>query len=165
MIINEILQWAGIILLLLLSLGLFRQMAIMQPASNRAAGNGPEVGTRLPGRLLSMLPLEGKANQAHPDAMLAFVTENCTGCRRLLAALSEAAPHIDHKPILIARQPSAPFSSVLNETSLPVVVDEDGSIWAACGITATPLVVEVNERGTVVRKEVTARVESLLESH
>lgn len=149
--INETLQWSFIAIALLLLLGVLRQVSLVLPPRPGTEIGGPPVGKRLPELLTKQL----ERIQAPGDAsgkVLAFVTEGCYGCRKLLSSLdSSRADDL----VLVARSPSAGFRSALMELRMPLVLDTHEEIWRSCEVTATPLVLRVGSDGRVISKEVT----------
>jgi hypothetical protein len=160
-IVNEVLQWIALSGVAVLTLGVFRQITLMLPPQARATPSGPPTGSRAPRRLVEALKKSGVDGALQLGVTVAFVTENCTGCQRLLANLGEQHGNGNAGPtVLVAYQPTPQFRMALEEVGLPLIVDE-GELWEACDVTATPLVVHINERGRVAMKEVTHRVESV----
>ena len=49
---------------------------------------------------------------------------------------------------------------MLEETRIPVIADA-GELWEKCHITATPLVVRIDEHGRIAEKEVTHNVDRI----
>jgi len=159
--VNEIAQWAVLVVLALLVLGLLRQVSILLPTRSRAVQSGPPVGREAPKPLLESL------RRALPDDLLAdgtlvaFVTEDCVGCQKLLADATSDRGALNGEPlVVVAHKPSPGFSSALSESNIPTISD-DGRIWRECAITSTPLMLRVDQRGRVAAKEVTHRVNSL----
>jgi hypothetical protein len=151
---NEILQWTVLFVLGLLMLGLFRQLAVSIPSSRRSAPEGPLEGRRLPKRMTEELArvvpsLEG------PGVTLAFLSEDCLGCQRLIASLEDSSEGLIGSLALVVRQPSVSFMNALAGLPFPTIVDSEGEIWSACHVTATPLVIALGPNGRVSRKEVT----------
>jgi hypothetical protein len=92
--------------------------------------------------------------------LVAFVTESCVGCQRLLADLSERkGHHEDQRLVLVAKSPSQQFIGALAETGVPAVADSTGDLWKRCGVNATPLVIRLDRDSRVEAKEVTHSVE------
>jgi hypothetical protein len=152
---NEVLQWAALSVLVLLVLGLFRQVALTMPASYRAVTGGPVEGRLAPRVLLDELSTAVSGMKASTGAVVAFVTENCMGCQRLLADVSEASEAEENGLVIVAKQPSIAFKDSLLEIDVPTIFDDADILWKACRITATPLVVQLDAGGRVLRKEVT----------
>ncbi|MGH9893090.1 MAG: hypothetical protein ACREA0_14080 [bacterium] len=154
---NETLQWAAIVVLALLLVGTLRQVALLMPPEMRGPPtSGPRVGARLPRRTWSRIR-ESVPLDIEQELSIAFVTEACALCRRLLAGL----PDPDLQPadlVLVAHHPSDEFLGAL--TALPyAVLSDDGSIWEECNVTSTPLVLQISGDGRVQSKEVTHRVQ------
>jgi hypothetical protein len=151
---NEIAQWALLAFTLFLVLGLFRQVSILTPQARRAAPSGVDLGKRLPRPLMDQVAgvTPGIEDEG---ATIAFITEDCIGCQRLLAELPDALEDVWPPPVLVARVPSQQFKLALQELSVPMIYDDTGELWSSSHVSATPLVVRVDATGKVIRKEVT----------
>ncbi len=158
--INEVIQWLLLSVLTLLLLGVLRQLALLTPASARAMPTGPGVGDRLPRTLIAEIRELAASNGGHDrEIALLFVTENCTGCQRLLANAQRTKANSRREPIVIvAKSPTEDFRQALTDTGLPFIDDRHGAHWRECGITATPLIVRIDTTGKVRATEVTHHV-------
>lgn len=157
---NEALQWAVLAIMGLLVLGVLRQVALTLPPEARATASGPPVGRRIPKQLLTELHRVSPTGDVTAGTLVAFVTESCVGCQRLLAELSNGNGHRDDRPlVLVAKTPSEQFFDALAETGIPAIADVTGDLWKSCGVSATPLVLRLDREGRVEAKEVTHRVE------
>jgi len=151
----EVIQWSLLGLILLLLLGLYRQVGLLTPANARATTRGgPMVGRRLPGSLLQKLN-EVVPEKASDGATLAFVHESCTGCQRLLSDLNLVPTVVKAEVVLVLRRPSWQFGEAVKELNVPIISDAEGQLWRECGITETPLVVRIGPGGRVLEREVT----------
>jgi hypothetical protein len=162
--VNEVLQWILLTALGFLLLGILRQVSLMVPPAARAVPSGPAVGSSLPEEALRVIRQILPDGSLKSGALVAFVTENCPGCRRLVASLMspDSVDSLNGQPlILVAKSPSAQFRRALEETAIPVIHDDSEKIWQACDVTATPLVLRLDYDGKVVGKEVTHRVHSI----
>lgn len=160
--VNESLQWALLVALVFLILGAFRQIALIVPPDLRAVPSGPAVGDPLPNRTLASVhsALGWTASPKAEDTTIAFITESCVGCRQLVSnAVRAVEGGRIANLVFLAREPSQQYLRALEETGVPLVADGDGKHWAACDITATPLVVRVGADGKVKSREVMHRVE------
>lgn len=159
---NEVLQWGVLVVIAVVLLGVLRQVALALPTQYRAQTvSGPSIGSRLPRPLLRRLPSPLPDGSSHAgEAILAFVTEACVGCQRLLSEVSARHAASDAPLVLVARNPSGPFQQALEDLSTPIIHD-DGRIWAACQVTNTPLVVRIDSEGRVIAKGVTHDVDSV----
>jgi hypothetical protein len=158
--VNELLQWLVLVVVLLALLGVLRQVSLMLPARARAAPSGPQIGSRIDRRLLDELTALLQPATRRRGAILAFVTEQCTGCQHLLASIPNINGQLGDLPlVLVARSPSDAFQAAISETGIPFIIDVDGRLWRATKVTATPLVVKVDASGRVQWKEVTHRVD------
>jgi hypothetical protein len=149
---NEMLQWGALAVVTFLLLGVLRQISLLLPASGEAEHGGPRAGRKLERDTYSALstPL----GQPTPNSFLvAFVTESCAGCQRLLARQSED-PISDRSLVVVALKPSDHFAEALGQLGAPWVADTTGDLWKSCGVTSTPLVLEVERGGRVMRKDV-----------
>ena len=151
---EEIVQWAMLVLLSILVLGLFRQVAVSQPQPRRSnTPDGPAMDKVAPAVLRHAI--QEYLGREGLSVRVAFVIESCVACQRLVAEAASGAE--EERLLLVAKSPSNGFLAALKETRVPVIAD-DGRIWRACGISNTPLVVDIDARGRVTRKEVTHHV-------
>lgn len=158
--VNEVVQWAMLVMVALALLGVLRQVSVMVPARARAAPSGPEIGSRIDRRLLDEARRQMKPGISERGAILAFVTEQCAGCQHLLASIPNLDGHLDDLPLLlVAKTPSPAFRRAIAKTGVPVINDVSGQVWRAARVTATPLVVRLDKSGRVRWKEVTHRVD------
>ncbi len=161
--VNDSVQWGVLAVLLLLVLGMYRQISLALPPSARAAATGPPVGRRLPKEALSRIRRTVTTGEDLPHLLaLAFVVENCAGCQRLLSDLEGYAATQLPPMMVIARKPSRQFEEAIGQLGVPVLLDTDASVSTACEITATPMVVVINGEGKVKRKEVTHDVQRII---
>lgn len=161
--VNEIAQWTLLAAVVVLLLGVFRQLALSLPVSTRAASNGPELNRVLPRPVLNAVRDVLHAERLPERTVVAFVTENCASCQRLLGSLEETKPFLDgHSLVLVAKKPSAAFQAALADVGFPVLEDRRGNLWERCAVTTTPLLVEIDADGKVLEKEVSHRVETIL---
>jgi len=164
-VVNEALQWAVLAIVGLLVLGALRQVALTLPSEARATSSGPPVGRRIPKQLLTALRRVSPSGDVAAGTLVAFVTESCVGCQRLLADLSNGNGHReDRQLVLIAKSPSRQFLNALAETGIPAVADATGDLWKRCGVNATPLVIRLDRDSRVEAKEVTHRVDGVAAS-
>jgi hypothetical protein len=164
-IVNEVLQWIVLVVLTLLTLGVLRQVSLLLPPSDRGAASGPATGRRAPAQLLRRLEAAVGNGGLERGALVAFVTEDCVGCQRLLADVTEGRQQLDGQPlVLVAHRPSEEFAAALEESRIPLITD-DGELWQDCRIASTPLVVRIDEKGRIAMKEVTHHVDRMALVH
>lgn len=164
--LNETLQWVALLTTLFFLFGLYRQLGTYmgQSVASLSDAGGPRLNRRLPNTALEQLRRTlGDPLPTH--ATVAFVTEGCIGCQALLAdveRLARKSPAPLHESgfriALVALRPSPAFLQALHDLGVPVVDDADGKLWAECDIQATPFVVTLDARGSVLSKEVTHHV-------
>lgn len=162
--VNEAIQWTILAILVMFVFGILRQVALMLPPSARAEPSGPPAGRKLPRRLIEEIRRSAGNETRAESVLLAFVTESCTGCQHLLSNLAKSTNGNGDHVVLVARSGSTHFREAIEDLQVPTVWD-NGTIWRACDITATPLVVSVDRNGNVIAKEVTHNVERLAHSH
>jgi hypothetical protein len=159
-LINEIVQWALLVILGLLLLGVLRQVGLMlPPPESRELASGPSLGGKVPNALLVRVRAIRNGSSSEPT-ILAFVAESCPACQHLLAELPSGEDRMPQL-VLVAKQPTASFRVAVETTGYPVIVDESGDLWRSAKVTATPLVMRISGDGTVEAKEVTHRVDSV----
>jgi hypothetical protein len=157
--LNEIAQWVAIALIGFLILGVLRQVSLLLPPAARAAGRGLEVGMRLPKSAMSRL-MEVVPDHRDAELLVAFVTENCSGCQQLLGSLGEWKQALDGRSlVLVTRSASPQFRAAIAEIGVPILHDDGGRVWKAAHVTATPLVLRMDREGRVSDREVTHRVD------
>jgi hypothetical protein len=160
--VNEVIQWVALAVLAFFLLGVFRQVSVGLPPEGRAVPSGPRLGSRIPKQLMHVLT-EELSSGGNSLVFVAFVTESCIGCQQLLSHLDQALTALNgHRLILVAKNASPQFREALGETHVRTVED-NGDIWSACGVTATPLILKLDANGRVLAKEVTHRVDILVE--
>jgi hypothetical protein len=160
--VNDALQWTVLAVLTFLVLGVLREISIHLPVAKRALANGgPELGERVPRRLLREVSRLQAADPSSDGLLLAFISQGCVGCQALLAALHESRAIRDGQQLLlVAKTPSEQFRMALVETGFPLFSADD-NLWEECHITNTPLVVKVESDGRVEAKGVTHRVDTV----
>jgi hypothetical protein len=145
-----------LLLLLVLVLGLFRQVGVLAPAGRRSDEPGLREGKGAPKLLLDQIVASAPRLKSANGITVAFVTESCIGCQRLLSDVERPkGESFVQSLVIVAKDPSAAFGAALRELPCPVIVDNEGELWRACRVTATPLVLHINAAGKVMRKEVT----------
>jgi hypothetical protein len=156
--IGEVIQWVLLVTMAFFLLGLLRRVAIMLPPPVRAPSSGPAEGTRLPRNVLSQL-IRLAPQHSLAGLTVAFVAENCQGCQRLLASLAESVDSMG--VVLVAKRPSPQFRQALDQLDVPTLFDDSGRVWEQSKVSATPLVVRLDEHGVIVAREVTHRVDKV----
>jgi hypothetical protein len=144
-----------------LTLGALRQLALALPSETRVLQtSGPPIGARLPRKVVSSLEGHVPELDQASSRILAFITENCSGCQALLAKAQESRDELSRAPFaLVIRGGSTAFNNAISQTGLNVIDDDDGLLWNAFEVGATPLLVSVDPDGRVSSKEVTHRVD------
>lgn len=162
---NEVAQWAVLAVVVLLLLGVLRQVSIVVPANQRGLDQDIPIGRRLSRSVLQGVRSARNGSSGDSATLVAFVTESCTGCQRLLGRIQDLDDaDIRSRLVLVAKHPSPEFKSALAETGIKAVADDEGELWEAAGVTATPLILAVDGDGRVIAGEVTHRVEQVAEA-
>jgi hypothetical protein len=157
---NEVAQWTVLGLMFVLLLGAFRQIGLMLPGRARDAESGPRIGSRLPREAMALVRKAFPGAHDMDELIVAFVTENCVGCQRLVASVAQSASSDRRRLLFLPREPSRLFVAALEETTIPFAEVTDDE-WRRIGVTATPLLLKVNGSGRVLTKEVTSNVDDL----
>lgn len=162
---NEVAQWVVLTILAFLMLGVFRQLSLMLPAPERIEAGGPDLGEAAPRELVSGLGETVAAEEIQErGALVAFVQESCPGCQRLVSDITSSRQTTNGQPIvLVTDQPSPEYWRAIGQSAIPAIAD-DGDIWHACKVAATPLVIALDASGKVIAKEVTHRVQETAEA-
>lgn len=160
--VNEVFQWALLVIIAFALLGVLCQVALGLPTHHRAQTiSGPPLGSPLPRSLLRRLPASVMGGSVRADGLIvAFIAESCVGCQRLLREISSRRGPSEAPLVLVAKNPSAAFLQALQHLRTPIIQD-DGRIWRECRVTNTPLVARVDRKGRVVAKGVTHEVDSV----
>lgn len=157
--VNESLQWAAIVVVALLLIGALRQIGLMLPPALRSGKSGPQLGRRVPRAVFDRVePFLASADNS--GLVLAFVSEGCSGCQRLLADLEGGRSSASQPLVLVVHRPSLAFKQALDQLPTPRIDDDTGAVWKAADIHATPLLLGLDPDGTVRAKEVTHRVDA-----
>lgn len=153
--VNEVAQWLTLLVVILLLVGVLRQVALSLPPEYRTPAR-LRIGDRLPEEFLARLPRSGNGDQR----IVAFVTEACVGCRHLLGSLRDWPDEQRASGLVLAAlQPSPAFLRALEESGFPTIA-VDQRIWDSCDVTSTPLLLWVDGSGQVTNREVTHRVDA-----
>jgi hypothetical protein len=159
-IVNELAQWAVLLLLTVFVVGLTRQLgSILVPPKEQALLDGPAVGKALPASLLgedgSALLRSMISDRGRGYAVVAVVDENCFGCDALLTILEEdGAP--DGAPLAAVTWKSGPAHLERVARQFDVLgQDPGGDRLKAAGIQATPFLMVVDGDLVVRHKQIT----------
>jgi hypothetical protein len=161
--INEIAQWVVLLVLLVFTVGLTRQLGrfLVTPREERAQ-QGPKVGERMPEALLPadahdrLLALM-REREASWTPMV-FVRDHCSGCTQLLRNLAdfelpEAAPIVAHT------HAQGEKLAQIEEVCDLIIDDPDGVQVKAAGINAMPFIVLLDADLRVAHKQLGVRVD------
>src|SRR3954451_13998148 len=154
--INEFAQWAVLVFLAIVVLGLTRQLGFFLVPRGQGDGEGaPDIGKPLPAQLLGRYANERLreliAVREHSRAAgILVIDESCADCRETLERLA-AAPRPELPVIgLLTGTHEADFRARAEQVFDLVVEDPAGDRSAKGGISGTPFLVLVDD-GFVVR--------------
>jgi hypothetical protein len=167
--VAEVIQWMLLATFAVLLLGLYRQLAeflqVERHDSVRSLG-GPRLRRRLPAGLLTALAEAAPTFLGGEAGIIAFVSEGCVSCARLLSELQAGEPvEYTGRVAIVARAESGSYVAGLKELGLPLVIDSDGTLFRQCNVQATPLLLLMDRDQVVVRKAVDHNVTRALSVH
>ena len=163
----EVLQWAAILFLGVMALGLTRQLGFfLVPRTEQLRQQGPDVGSDL-SPLLGPVAGEVRERLAAPMAEAAavlVVDERCEGCRQILDQFEQGLWDTKGRLVLVAvvKESGRDFVSRVRAIADVVAEDPDGTNTRGAGIVATPYGLVVDEHLRVQDREVGGHVEDLL---
>lgn len=166
-------QWALMVFLGLLVIGILHQLSVMQQRWNMAAPpvTALEIGDELPPITLPNLhgsAVAVNAHLRHRSGVLLFLSPDCSSCRTLLERLSRLEQRLERhgknrgqqtdklrEVVLVMMGDQTKARRLLDEFShlsaqACIVFDADGSVSHRLAIVAVPTGIAVDEDGRVV---------------
>jgi hypothetical protein len=116
-----------------------------------AARSGPKLNKRLP-RVALDLVRRAAGESLGPETVVVFVSDSCPACSRLLASIENPTRTLPSY-VIVSASSSEGFSNALDQLT-ETVVHDDGTVWQACNIQATPFIVTLDQEGVVRHKTV-----------
>jgi hypothetical protein len=165
-LLNELLQWSVLVFLLVVVIGLARQLGVfMLPHHAQLAEQGPELGDRLNRQFVPPADQERLvdliADQEARCGIVVVLDEACGGCAALVEDLSHSTRSV---PLLAVAKESGPeFVERLRKVADIVVDDREGEGVRAAGIVATPYGVKVGSDARVTEVAAASDLQFLLE--
>lgn len=166
MLINEFAQWAVILLLGIIVLGLVRQLGIfLTPRRDLVLDRGPAIGSDLPASLFDEMGAQrfsgliAESGQGH--GLIAVLRDKCLGCKDLVAELEVAGRPAGYPIAALVDTSDADFSTRVDQVFDLVVHDEDLERAVAVGIVATPYVLAVDEYLKIQHRGITGDLHGL----
>ena len=155
--LNEIGQWATIVVILVLVVGIYRQLAVAlgHAGSPLSANTGPAVGRRLPKGIMNQLQMENERNT------VVFVSQSCRACQRLLSTLTTRSPAVQKIGLLFHEGSSRAFQDAIEQIAGTYGVVVSGQEWKECRVNTTPIVCVVDRDGRVVDRRVSHSLDEL----
>jgi hypothetical protein len=167
-LLNELAQWAALVVLGVFVLGLTRQLgAFLTPRAQELADMGPDVGQPLPeflftgderGRLIELI-----AGSSATRGTVLVLDERCAGCRALVEDLRAVVERMV-MPLAVVLKESRDddFRRAVAAIAALVVHDETGAVSQRAGIFGTPFAMVIDGSLTVVEKKFAADLPELL---
>jgi hypothetical protein len=158
LLLNELAQWAVLIVLAVLVLGLVRQLGdfLVPPRERLARSRGPAIGDLLPHGLLPDSDVERLADamaaRGYDWAAVIVVDEECPECELLLDGLSGTARPIEAPIVAMSSRAAPEHLDRLNRVADVVVVD--GEALGEAGLDVRPFVLIVDRSRRVLHKQV-----------
>jgi hypothetical protein len=150
-------QWALLGALGVLVVVLFRQLGHLLRGTSRSSGLGPQVGSKA-ASLAYLRPGEHAVREFAPGAgqacLIAFVDPTCPSCEDLVRTLDSMRGEgelADLRVLLLISDPASylQISDAFSATELEIGRPTDGTGLDAYRVSGTPLLVAVDEHGTV----------------
>lgn len=167
MLINEFAQWAVILLLGIVLLGLVRQLGVfLTPRRDLVLDRGPEIGSELPARLLDEMTaqrLSGLiAESEGRHGLIAVLRDKCIGCKDLVSDLEANGGPAGYPVAALVDTSDIEFSTRL-ERVFDVVVHDPGLERAVAeGILGTPYVFAVDEYLMIRQRGISGDLDGLV---
>ena len=167
MLINELAQWAVLILLAVIVFGLLRQLGhFIVPRREELLYRGPDIDGDLPRELLTGVHAhdlrETIAASRGGLGLVVALNENCSGCKALISGLEAFGRPLEAP--LVAIVDSTPESRARIAQVFDYVVDDPGGGFTRnAGIMATPFVLAVDAELRVRHRAISSGVHELME--
>lgn len=167
MIINELAQWAVLLFLVVLVLGLTRQLGhFLLPHHEQVLDPAPDVGDRLPAVLTSDVERDQLAALADAETAglltMLVLNEQCNGCQHLLEDF-EKGRVVRHGPLaFVAKESSGDFVERMRRQADLVIEDADAAKTQAAGISATPFLLVLDRELRVKHRDFSGNVYAAL---
>lgn len=168
MLINELAQWAVLVLLTVVVLGLLRQLGhFIVPRREELLYRGPEVGGDLPRQLLSGVQANGLrraiAESRAGIGVVVVLNENCSGCKALLNQLEVLGSPLQAPLVAVVDSPTTESHTRLLRIFDHLVVDPGGGFARNAGILATPFVLAIDAELRVRHRAISGGLHELME--
>lgn len=160
---NEVLQWAAIAALAIPIAGLYwhHARATADSVGDMALRSGPPLNRRLPKEAFHAVR-EAMGGPLGQETVIAFVSESCPACAKLLSTL-ENPPRSLPQHVIVSANSSPDFAAALAELPSPTIHD-DGTLFRVCNIQVTPFLVNIDTDGYVRGKSVEHELSSFQKS-
>jgi hypothetical protein len=158
LLLNELAQWAVLLFLGIMTLGLLRQLGefLVPPRERVALSRGPKIGKKLPDELLwpqervDLLNLMDE--RSVESAAIVVVDEECSQCKSLVDRLHAHGPPESTPIVAFSSESSPAHRAVLEEIADLVVVDPER--LDKVGLDARPFILIVDSVLEVRHKEI-----------
>jgi hypothetical protein len=158
LLLNELAQWAALVFVAVLLLGLLRQLGdfLVPPRERLAFARGPKLGRGLPDGLLreaERLELLSLMTQRGTGwAAMVVVDEDCPRCATLIERLKEAGAPASAPVVALSSSSGTAHRALLESAADLVVVDAERLERA--GLDVSPFILIVNQGLELRHKEI-----------
>lgn len=158
MIMNELAQWAVLIFLCVLVLGLTRQLGhFLLPHREQVLDPAPNVGDTLPGVLTEgrerdrLVELTTAADPGY--LALLVLNEQCNGCQHLVEDLERGRVQFHGPLVFVAKESSREFAQRLAGQGDLVIDDPDATKSQSAGFSATPFLLVLDKDLKIMHRD------------
>jgi len=166
-IFNEFAQWAVLVVMAILMLGLVRQLGhFIVPRRDHLLYLGPDIGKTVPEALIDGVPVGDLRKQINESAdglgLIAVINDRCAGCKGMLAQLQAIGKPRDCPLVAVAHSEDDEYIGYVRGLFDYVAWDVDGSRAHDAGIIATPFVLAIDSELTVEHRGISGGLHELL---
>jgi hypothetical protein len=168
MLLNELAQWAVLIILAFMVMGLLRQLGqFIIPRKEQLLARGPDVGERIPHALVDeshqAALSEEMASSGAEFGYLAVIREDCLGCGSLVERLQESDQPLPGPLVVVLDGESSEFRSRVEAVAGIVIDDPRGRRAKDVGISAAPFVLEVDRHMRIRNRAISGDIFALID--
>lgn len=168
MLLNELAQWAVLIILAFLVMGLLRQLGqFIIPRKEQLLARGPDVGERMPQALLDESQQAAVSEEmSGSDAEFGYLVvmrEDCLGCSSLVERLEESEQTMAGPLVVVLDGESSEFRSRVQTVASIVIADPRGRRAKEVGISAAPYVLEFDGSMRIRNRAISGDIFALLD--
>lgn len=162
-----IVLWLLVISLVLLQIGMLREMGMMRKEGPSNAdlitlpeAAGPVIGSELPHISLESINLRGIVTLGAPGVgrslLLVFLSPTCSGCQHIVVPLNDRADasleRVETYAVMVGELQACSTFLTVFPLNFPVIFDANETLTHAFGVRNSPFSLLYDERGLLVRK-------------